>query len=268
MEIRKSLTAIILAAGKGSRMNSGGLSKVLHEVNGMTMLDRVLQTLTQIKLEHYCLVLGKNWTEFTSITEKYKDLAICIQKELNGTAGAVASCAPFFKNINPIAYASHTLQKGRPVEGQSYVLICYGDTPMIKASVIEEFVLHSLKKNCDMCGLGMNIPEPKGYGRLILDENKKLSRIVEEKDATTKEKEVSLCNSGMLIARTEKLFKYLEQVESKNAQGEYYLTDTIALARKETEVEVFTTDDWQSFLGINTKEQLQNLQKKFKNIGY
>ena len=143
MEIHNPIVAIVLAAGKGSRMNSGGLSKVLHEVNGTTMLDRVLKTLHQVNISQLCLVLGDDWADFSKITDQYPNLAICLQKKRNGTAGAVASCTPYFKELNPITYAPGYLQKGLPITAEGYTLVCYGDTPMIKSSVLSDFMAYT-----------------------------------------------------------------------------------------------------------------------------
>lgn len=263
MEIDKSLTAIILAAGKGSRMNSGGLSKVLHEVKGMTMLDRVLQTLKQIGLNHHCLVLGEDWEAFHETLERFPDFAICIQKERNGTAGAVGSASSFFKGVEPIRYAPSELKKGKPVPPTGYTLVCYGDTPMIKASVLKDFIKYALEQDSQLCVLGMQVPNPKGYGRLIIDNENFLKAIVEEKDASEEQKKIKFCNSGIILARTSLLFECLKSVSNQNSQNEYYLTDTIAIAGKNNHVNVYITEDWQSFIGVNTKEQLLQLEENY-----
>ena len=113
-----------------------------------------------------------------------------------------------------------------------------------------------------MCVLGMRIPNPHGYGRFVLNKEDKLIRIVEEKDATAEEKAINICNSGILLARTNLLFDCLRKITNNNKQNEYYLTDSIEIAREKIEVDTFITDNWKSLIGVNTQEQLANLKQR------
>ncbi|MBC62248.1 MAG: hypothetical protein CMP11_07305 [Zetaproteobacteria bacterium] len=257
---KANIAAIVLAAGRGSRMGSTvGTPKVLRKVGNKTMLSHVLDSLTQTSLHNFCLVLSKNYKVFEPFLSNYRHTNVCIQATANGTAGAVAAASVSFENQPVCSYSSQELLRGKPFKNNRYVLICNGDTPAISPSLLENFIDFSLKNSFKLNIIGMNLPNPSGYGRLVL-ENKKLVRIVEEKDASESVKKISLCNSGIFFAETNFLFSLLQEVRDNNEQNEYYLTDCIKLATNKNEnVGVFTTDKWHTLLGVNTPEQLNDL---------
>lgn len=258
---RLKITALILAAGKGTRMGSGHKPKVLHELAGKTLLEHVLDTLSELSLQHHCLVLGENWSDYTPIIESYRDLKVCVQKKQNGTAGAVASCASLFEGVAPIAYADGKLVKGEKLGKEDSVLVCYGDTPLLSVSVLESFIKNHEEAGRNLSVLGMDHPNPKGYGRLILEEDGTLGAIVEEKDSDEEQKKISLCNSGIVMAKTSFLFDLLGLVSNKNTQSEYYLTDIVSLARSQgASVGVSVTKDWKKLTGVNTQDQLKEAE--------
>lgn len=259
-KIQDSLTAIILAAGKGTRMGPSGKPKVLYKLAGRTMLERVLKCLKKLPLKHYCLVVGHNQPGFSHFLQEYQEVNVCLQKKQNGTAGAVAACAPFFKGVAPIPYAPGSLMRGKPIDSSGYILVCYGDAPLIEDSVLEEFITYSEAKSSKISVLGMEVPEPFGYGRLILDKKGALLEIIEEKEANSDQKKVTFCNSGILIAKATFLFELLRHLKNQNKQAEYYLTDIVRLARKKESIDVFITKRWKTLIGINTKEQLQEAE--------
>jgi len=122
-----------------------------------------------------------------------------------------------------------------------------------------------LKLKADVAVLGFEPPDPFGFGRLICAESGELLRIVEEKDATPAEQKLTLCNSGIILTKFGYLFDLLSRVGTKNAQNEYYLTDIIGIAVKDGLKVVATLGQpWQALTGVNTKEQLQKLEKWYK----
>jgi bifunctional UDP-N-acetylglucosamine pyrophosphorylase/glucosamine-1-phosphate N-acetyltransferase len=256
----QAITAVVLAAGKGKRMAGGNTPKVLHRLAGKTMLDRVVATLRNTLIQQYCVVLSENIAPFTSFLETNKDIAVCIQKKQNGTASAVASAALLFKNVEPIPYSHCSLYRGTILDPNGYVIICAGDIPNMDAKLIDCFIQYSLAKKIEICILGMEVPDPTGYGRLLFDrQSSVLQKIVEDKDASVDEKKIKVCNSGIMLAKTHLLFDLLQQVRNQNSQGEYYLTDCVELAQRRTSVGVYITTKWQMFVGVNNKAQLQSL---------
>ncbi|MES2744230.1 MAG: hypothetical protein V4655_02340, partial [Bdellovibrionota bacterium] len=185
-----------------------------------------------------------------------------LQRDRLGTGEAVA-CAGFgLDGINPPPYASGSLLAG-PKLNARYVLICAGDTPAMDPQIISEFVQTCLNKQVKLAVLGMNHPDPKGYGRLITDDKQQLLRIVEEKDASETERRVKLCNSGVIFAETQHLFSILGSLTQGNVQKEYYLTDCFALSLSRGEPAlVWPTDDYGSFDGVNDRIQLAKLEER------
>ena len=114
--------------------------------------------------------------------------------------------------------------------------------------------------------IGMEHPEPTGYGRLVLDELGNLERIVEEKDASDEIKKINLCNTGIVLAKTDVLFDLLDKLTLQNAQAEYYLTDCFELAKENSQKTfVFKSPDYNTFQGINTQQQLQDVEQWLNN---
>ncbi|MBP6217127.1 MAG: NTP transferase domain-containing protein [Oligoflexales bacterium] len=259
-----SLAAVILAAGRGSRMKSS-IPKVLHPLKGKTLLEWVLTALDEAGVAELCAVLPAEHSEFEDVLAKQPDLSICIQTSTNGTAGAVASSYAFFgEKAPPYAQFSHLL-RGRQSQA-SHVLICNGDTPALKGAVLREFMDFCLQEKASLGVLAMDIPKPQGYGRLVFSpDGRNLLRIVEEKDADEQTRAVRICNSGVIFAKTAYLFDILSRVTNQNQQREYYLTDCVSLAvedarlKGEVKVVAFVSQDWRSFSGVNDPEQLKQV---------
>jgi bifunctional UDP-N-acetylglucosamine pyrophosphorylase/glucosamine-1-phosphate N-acetyltransferase len=152
-------------------------------------------------------------------------------------------------------YASQKLLAGAKLQAET-VIICAGDTPAIEAPIIADFLNKCRDSNCTFGVLGMELPNPAGYGRLVTDEKAQLLAIVEDRDATPEQKEIHTCNSGIIFAKIPELFQSLGELTPNNNQGEYYLTDIFSIARKRNyPTFVYTTNRWQAFAGINTPEQ-------------
>lgn len=257
-----SLTGLILAAGHGKRMHSD-IPKVLHPIAGVPMVEWVIRTLQDIPCDDLCLVLSPNYTQFKNLLDKYPKLVACIQNQANGTAGAVAAAQSYFEGSSPVSYGNGVLLKGQKKKS-THVLICAGDTPALELSILQKFLQRCLSQSSKLGVLGMQVPNPTGYGRLLLKSGK-LERIVEEKDADENVKKIQLCNSGIIFAEVEYLFDLLTHVDNKNAQCEFYLTECIQLAvSRGDDVTVFVTDQWQTLQGVNDKEQLASLDAWFR----
>ena len=260
------VTAVILAAGRGTRMRSA-LPKVLHPVCGTPIVRRVQKSLKAAGISNQILVLGDISKSFEQLINDDRFASVVQQTNRLGTGDAVAACYPAFTEVEKPSFAAGRLIAGSPLSS-SFVLITAADTPALSSTVLETFVQKCLEQSAKLAVIGMNQPNPFGYGRLIT-EKQKLLAIVEEKDASDQERKITLCNSGVVFADTKYLFELLAQIDNSNKQGEYYLTDCFKLAADKNEgAFVFVTDDFESFAGVNNREQLSiiedHLQKKLK----
>jgi len=257
----RQLAAIVLAAGKGTRMKSQ-LPKVLHTLCGVPMLGRVLTTLNSIGIHEICTVIGGELEQLSSYLESFQPLTLAVQTTQLGTGEAVA-CAGFGFNETAIpSYAKGYWWSGSKIDCK-HVLICAGDTPALDGQVLRSFLDFCASKSSRLAVLAMRHPKPKGYGRILRDEQGHLKGIVEEKDATATEKLIDICNSGVIFAEKDLLFTLLGQLTTANAQKEYYLTDCFALARtQKIASDVWVTDHFEAFDGVNDRRQLAELEQR------
>lgn len=254
MDSAANITAVVLAAGMGTRMKSK-LPKVLHEVCGKPMVEHVIDSLKKSGVQRVGLVLSDQLDDFKNILDQNTELEVCIQKDRRGTGDAVASSAVFFDGVVSPHFAQLVLHKGKS-EKTDHIIICAGDTPALSSDVLKEFIDSHIQNDCSVSVIGMEIEDPTGYGRLIVSSDGALSGIVEHKDASEDQLNIKVCNSGVIMAKAGDLFRYLDKLSPNNAQGEYYLTDIISIANSENEkVQTFVTENWKSFMGVNTPEQ-------------
>lgn len=234
--------AVILAAGKGTRMKSE-LPKVIHKALGKPMVQYSIDAAKEAgaKPSDICLVVGH---KAELVKEVVGDsVAYVLQKEQLGTGHAV-KCAQDFIGT----------------EGLTMVLC--GDTPLITGGTLKKLVdTHIAEKNA-VTVLSAIADNPTGYGRIIKDSWGKFMKIVEQKDATDEEKRVREINSGMYIFNSDILTIALEKLSNDNAQGEYYLTDTIEIVKREGlgEVAAMVIDDIDEIKGVNSQEQLKEAE--------
>jgi bifunctional UDP-N-acetylglucosamine pyrophosphorylase/glucosamine-1-phosphate N-acetyltransferase len=256
-----AVAGIVLAGGKGTRMKST-LPKVLHPVLGVPILVRVLQSLSLAGFSSRCLVLPRNQTQFDTITDSDSDLAICAQTNQRGTGDAVAAAMLAFDGIGVPHYADGEHVRGPKISAES-VLICTGDTPCIPPKLLNDFVAACTQDGAEIGLIAMKCPDPTGYGRLVLDQNQRLERIVEERDASPDVRSIDLCNTGISFASTRLLSRLLNDLSPSNAQGEYYFTDCFHLARSQgIKPKVFIAQDHSWFAGINDRIQLSLLEAR------
>lgn len=255
-----STAAVVLGAGKGTRMKSA-LPKVLHPLAGKPMIQRVVNTLRHLGIEKVCVVLAKDTAPFDAFIQ-HNEVVVTIQNEQLGTADGVASAGPGFVDVASAPYNKSHLHSGTPFDAEN-VLVCYGDTPLICKDVLGQFISEFTEQGQQLSVLGITLEDPTGYGRLLLGADDELVGIVEQKDASDEQKQINLCNSGIILAKKSLLFDVLAKVTNDNAQQEYYLTDVVGLAAEQgVKANVFATDQSGSFDGINDKRQLARLERR------
>ncbi len=237
-----NLSVIILAAGAGTRMRSTK-PKVLHKLAGSPMVEHVYNTSTKLGAKQIQVVYGHGGNLLTEQC-KHFNVEWCLQAEQLGTAHAVLQASP---NISD----------------DSVALILYGDVPLIKDSTLATLVNKVSDNNISL--LTVNLDEPAGYGRIVRDSNNKVLAITEHKDASEEIKKIQEVNTGILAVKAAYLNECLNKINNNNVQGEYYLTDIIALAVADGN-EVFTTQVDHSYEveGVNDRKQLAKLERIFQ----
>mgnify|MGYP001356954565 CR=1 FL=1 len=204
-----NLVAIILAAGKGTRMKSK-LPKVLHKIGGQPMVAHVLEAAEQAGAKEQVVVVGfgaEQVEEFIGSRAK-----IVVQKEQLGTGHAVLQT------------------KGLLGSAQGTALILCGDTPLLEGAELKKFYEAHLKTGAGVSVLTAETENPFGYGRILRDSQGLVTGIVEEKDATAEQKKINEINTGIYCVQLPLLFELLATISNANAQGEYYLTDILTKA--------------------------------------
>lgn len=236
--------AIILAAGKGTRMKSKKY-KVLHEVAGKSMIEHVLNSVKQSGVNHIVTIVGHG---AESVKETLGEQSLySFQEEQLGTAHAVKTAQ------------EHLADK----EGTTLV-VC-GDTPLITSKTLQSLIDHHEGTNSQVTVLSASTSQPHGYGRIVRDSNHLLQRIVEEKDASDTEREINEISSGIFAFDNQVLFDKLAQVKNDNAQGEYYLPDVLSLILKDGgKAEIYHTDDFDEIMGVNDRVMLSEAEKAFQ----
>lgn len=230
------LTAVILAAGQGTRMKSG-LPKVLHRLSGRPLIDYPLQLAKNLGVDNPVLVVGHQ-AELLKAELAEWGATFVIQSEQFGTGHALLCAEAACRGV------SGTL-----------LLLC-GDVPLLRQATLQRLLETHRQRQATVSVLTARVDDPYGYGRIIRNGDQ-LERIVEEKDATPAEKEIREINSGIYAFSAPEVFEALNGVGRENAQGEYYLTDVVALARAGGQtVCAVLADDAEEIIGINDRLQL------------
>lgn len=245
----RPLLAILLAAGKGTRMKSA-LPKVLHPVAGLPMVAHVLKAAGEAGAARKALVVAPDMDDVEAAVRKIDSTAhTCIQAKALGTAHAVLA-----------ARATIEAFKG------DIIILC-GDTPLLRAHTL--MATAAKLSDGDIAVLGFEAHDPAGYGRLIADGEGNLVAIREEKDASEDERRVTLCNSGVIAMRGAVALGLLDKIGNDNAKGEYYLTDVVELARREGLKAVMAACGEEEVLGVNSRTQLAEaeavMQQRLRN---
>lgn len=267
-----SLNVIILAAGAGTRMRSM-LPKVLHPVGAKPMLEHVVETARQLDADHIQVVYGHGGAAVRAALA-HLDVTWTHQDRQLGTGHAVAVALGVFDyhsrggpaSAIPEIKASATLSP--PSLAHNTVLVLYGDVPLIGVDTLQRVIAAAQDNNPGGNSLGLLtvvLEDPRGYGRILRDAQGGVVSIVEEKDATPEQRQVSEINTGILAASGEKLQKWLTALDNNNAQGEYYLTDIIAMAvRDGIQVVAVEPDSVTETLGVNNRIQLAEAERYYQ----
>ena len=228
--------AVILAAGKGTRMKSD-LPKVLHKVAGISMLEHVFRSVNAINPEKTVTVVGHKAELVEQVLAGQTDFVR--QTEQLGTGHAVMMAEPVLENLT----------------GQTLVIA--GDTPLITGESLKNLIdFHINHKNVATI-LTAEADNPFGYGRIVRNQHGEVLKIVEQKDASDFEQQIKEINTGTYVFDNASLFKALKNINTNNAQGEYYITDVIGIFRENGEkVGAYTLKDFDESLGVNDRVAL------------
>lgn len=239
MEIK----AVILAAGKGTRMKSN-TPKVLHKIFEKPLLGYVLDNVKNIVNESFVIV-GHHAEEVTEYVQKeYENAKTVLQTPQLGTGHAVSMVCPSLENF----------------DGQ--VIILCGDTPLITEDTLKKFIDYHNSNNSDLTVMSTIFENPANYGRIIREKDNSLKCIVEEKDATPEQKAVKEVNAGIYCLNWNKIKQAFCQLTSNNAQGEYYLTDIIEWGKKNSlNVNAYIMENNEEIYGINSRSNLATATK-------
>jgi bifunctional UDP-N-acetylglucosamine pyrophosphorylase/glucosamine-1-phosphate N-acetyltransferase len=233
-----SLSVVILAAGQGKRMKSD-LPKVLQPLAGRPLLKHVIDCARELEPTSIHVVYGHGGDRVREAL-KAEQVSWVLQAEQLGTGHAVMQAAP-------------------ALQDSDVVLVLYGDVPLIQAATLNELL--SLANAKSMSLLTVMLPDPTGYGRVVRDGRGQVQKVVEQKDASQKELAICECNTGVMAMQAKLLKSWLTRLSNDNAQGEYYLTDIVAMAVKDgVKVNPLVAPTAAEVLGVNDKVQLAEVE--------
>ena len=238
------VAAVVLAAGMGKRMHSD-LAKVLHRMAGRPLLAHVLDTLDELGVGRTVVVIGHQRERVQAAFVERKNVEWAIQAEQRGTGHACMMAEPALGGF------------------RGTVLVVCGDTPLLTARTLGALLDRHAKSGAQVTVLSMRLADPKGYGRIVRTrDGEGIERIVEEKDATPAQKAIDEVNSGIYAFEHAALQGVLSSLTADNAQGEYYLTDTVSLLQaRGARAAVWCAEDARELLGINTPDQLAEAEQ-------
>ena len=239
-----SNSVIILAAGKGTRMDSD-LPKVLHHLAGAPMLLHVMKSSATLEPERLVIIAGHGADAVGAVARDYSETAqVVLQSEQLGTGHAVSQA------------------KSALADCTGDVIVLYGDTPFVRPETLQ--ALLAARKTADIVVLGFQAASAGRYGRLVMN-GAAVSRIVEYKDASEQERAITFCNSGVICAKADVLFSLLEAVGNDNASKEYYLTDIVQLANDRNFSVAAVHCDEAETMGINSRAELAQAEASFQS---
>lgn len=239
----KQTAIVILAAGKGTRMASDK-AKVLHPILGKPMIQYVVATATKVAGRHVVVVIGHQGDAVRRSVAAAATTDFAEQTEQLGTGHAVQCAMPV---IDP--------------EVETVMVLC-GDVPLISTDTLSRFIQGHHDNDRDISVLCIQVPDPTGYGRILTDDRGHFSGIVEERDASDAQRRITLVNTGIYCIRHQRLASGLSQIRCQNAQGEYYLTDIVAIGRAEGwRIGIDACTDVDEVAGVNTLDDLAHIEQ-------
>lgn len=240
----QKIACIILAAGSGTRMKSD-IAKPLHQVASKPMVLHVIDACAALNPEKIVTVIAPDMDDMKKAVGHHD---IAYQKTVNGTGGAVLAAKENLKGFD------------------GDILVVFGDTPLVTTGALQKII--DTRHENDKTGVvfsGFNTSDPTGYGRMDLNDDGQLVRIIEHKDANDNERKISLCNGGIMCAEGNHLFNWLENVDNNNAQGEYYLTSLPQIAERHGYTSRVCEIEEEETAGVNSRADLayvENLMQK------
>lgn len=235
--MKQKVAAVILGAGKGTRMHSDK-PKVLMPICGKSMIKRIIDTLESIPVDEIVTVISPDGKDVAKEVAPYKT---CVQELQLGTGHAVNCAKDFLKDF------------------AGTVLVIFGDTPLITRRTFER-AIEKVESGYAVVVLGFRPQDPARYGRLVMNGDE-LERIVEYKDATDEERAIDFCNSGVMSFSGKYLFSILSKIGNKNASGEFYVTDAVAVAKQMGLKCSAFEGDAEEVASANTLEELAKLEE-------
>ncbi|MEM7424213.1 MAG: NTP transferase domain-containing protein, partial [Pseudomonadota bacterium] len=240
----RPVSVVILAAGKGTRMKSD-LPKVLHPIGNAPMIHHSLASASALDPDRTVVVVGHGADEvIRSATQFVPGVRTAVQAEQLGTGHAVSAARAALAGFD------------------GDLLVLFGDTPFLTAGTLWRIL--AARRDADLVVLGFDAEEPGRYGRLVLAGDR-LDAIVEAKDATPEQLAITTCNSGVMAADCRTMLALLDRVSNENAQGEYYLTDIVGLARSDGLTARAVFCDEAETMGINDRVQLADAERIFQD---
>ena len=249
--MEQSISALVLAAGMGTRMRSRR-AKVLHELGGIPLIVRVIRVLAEFGARPLVVVVGHQAADVEAVVRRHatssEDLVFALQQPQRGT-GDAAWCG--------------LRALGTDFTGD--VFLCGADTPMLSAATLAGFTAFHRASSSGLSFVTVRLDEPGAYGRVIRDGSGKVLGIVEARDASPEELSINEVNTGIYLARADFLRQALNKLRPDNAQGEYYLTDLVAIARAERlVVEAWLAPRADEFAGINSRAEMASMEAKIR----
>lgn len=249
----KKINVVILAAGQGKRMNSS-LPKVLHKVGDIPMLCHVINTASMLDPNKIIVVYGHGGD---TVLDTFSD-----EKSGRYFTNGVTPKITWVRQIEQLG-TGHALKCAvNELDSAAVTLLLYGDVPLITKASLQQMLA---RYNDNIVMLTANLPAPLGYGRIVRDNSGSITCIVEEKDATDVERQITEINSGIYLLPNTKLFGWLNNLSNKNSQKEYYVTDLVAMAHQDKiMVDAVITTHTDEIMGVNNKLQLEYLERKYQ----
>jgi UDP-N-acetylglucosamine pyrophosphorylase len=248
--MNRSLAVVVMAAGKGTRMNNPSMAKVMYTVDDRPMVELVVELAGRLGSDRVVVIVG--WQKDSVISHLAATFpgALCVEQNPQlGTGHAVMQAGPALKDFT------------------GDVLVLSGDVPLLRLETLQRLLETHRTAKVAATVLTARVPDPTGYGRILRDGDGRVTRIVEQKDASEAERAVNEINSGIYVFDARGLFDGLRSITPNNAQKEYYLTDVFAYFwRNNLPVAAVVADEAAEIGGINTLEQLEEARRQYAGL--